>query len=169
MTFRTLRNAFLCLCFASCLLPIGLWYRSYHWSDTFYLSGPMPAGHRITSFNGRVYFDEAFYIRNDHPKQWHVHLPGVDLPVVSIRSSAVTSKATGLSIPDWLVVGAMVTLAAGFAAAPGLTFRFSLRAIVMLITFIALLLGAMHYILRSDSFKAVNSAGGGSRLEDSTR
>jgi hypothetical protein len=84
-------------------------------------------------------------------------LPGVAILVVSFRSSVMTGKSAGMSIPDWLFVGALVTLAAGFAAAPGLTFRFSLRTILMLITLIALLLGVMHYILRSDLFNAANA------------
>ena len=158
MKFRKLRIAWSVACGIACLLLIVLWVRSYWWEDTL----------RVPYSVARV---EYFFITSGHGLIYSVlYLYGSSEPGFGIETRAVEGEAlfvddstplrdwhwfrvvhwqkfTVLYMPHWFPV----LVAATLASVPWihkLRFSFSLRALLIATTVVAVALGLAVYAAR---------------------
>jgi hypothetical protein len=137
MKYRKLRIAWSVGCGVVCLLLVVLWVRSYWRYDHVFFPGP----HRIASMNGRISLDENFIMKGPIPT-WRLDLGAIRLVSVS---GNLTPSGVGRAIPHYL----LATMTALLAIAPWLPSRFSLRALLVAMTFVAVGLGVVVYMLRN--------------------
>ena len=148
MRFSNLRIAWSVLCAIACVLLIVLWVRNYWVVDE--VTAPVTTQHFITSGSvpGAVAIGWGKGTRNwkiIHPRtqDWRDAVgENVPSPVwfgVTRRSGFVV-----VWMPSWFLILVFATL----AAAPWLTWRFSLRTLLIATTLIAMMLGLIVWSLR---------------------
>jgi hypothetical protein len=132
MKYHKLRIAWSVTCGVACVVLVALWVRSYYWMDI------MHQYKRLTSAKGNVYLNqvlncpEGIYDEWSYPSgYWTMRFRG---------QSVVPTGPRGLSAPYWLLVTTAV-LTGGVSWLP--IRRFSLSTLLIAITLVACLLGAI--------------------------
>ena len=153
---RYLRIAFSVTCLVLAILLCVLWARSVWWMDN--LSGPSLSPLRISGL-GSVHGLFAFNgnTPTGSPSSWKLESVYVDDGAVwgangkksYVRYSARIFGQFSISdgfvrLPYWFVV----SIAAALIAAPWLPHRFSLRALLVITTLVAVLLGFVAWAIR---------------------
>jgi len=147
MKYRKLRIAWSAVCGILCLLLIAFWVRSYRWVDIVSLDAPGPIVAQITSIRGLV----GASIDAISPGYWG----WVSIRTDSFDSSRALSHGQfavldqngrwTVIVPHWF----LIALSAAFSSAPWLPYKFSLRTLLIGMTVVAVLLGAIIYAARS--------------------
>jgi hypothetical protein len=158
---RKLRIAFSVVCGIVCLLLIVMWGRSYWWADSA-ISQPstLPRQIGFTSRRGRLTFlvtqrDPRSRVADYFPSSWRIDTDflsnGFRDPAARPRPMWVydADRRLGrlLIIPHWfpvLLFGAIAT----YLWLPWFKWRFSLRILLVGITVVAVLLGAVVHAVR---------------------
>jgi hypothetical protein len=141
--FRKLRIALSLLCGLPCVLLIVLWVRSYSWFDSMNFTH-----HQFSSLCGSLYIDEQFKFRGVNPRSWQYHLDGDSNYVLfELGKAAAVPQGTGWKLPYWLLI-TFCLLLCGIPWWPWWSKRFSLRTLLITMTFISLLLGLVAYANR---------------------
>ena len=143
MRFRKLRIAFSAACLIACVLLIVLWVRSYWWYETYHV----PMGRRVVggaSVWGCIILDSnaspvlpigyytcpALSVALDLPQ-----------PIFWIHFFS-TPTGFGFVVPMWIALAISV----GAAIVPWLTWRFSVRTLLIATTLVAVVLGLIVYL-----------------------
>jgi hypothetical protein len=140
MRFRKLRIAWSVACGIICLLLIVLWVRSYRVLNSLDFSG----GHRFTYSRGCLFIDEQFGVQGTRPKGSQHKLLGHSVLHVVVSGGEVMPYGVGTKLPLW----PLVVIGAVLAAAPWirqLPWRFSLRTLLIAMTLVAVVLGAVMW------------------------
>jgi|tagenome__1003787_1003787.scaffolds.fasta_scaffold20711833_1 hypothetical protein len=146
MRFRKLRIAWSVFWGLACVLLIVLWVRSYWWGDVFTFPQSSQGALGIGSINARIMFgatnDDTFPLW-----EWLVEpnrQPAEFLPWFEVSIRSVSSE---MYVPDWL----LVILTISVAVLPWirqLSWRFSLRTLLIATTLLAVVLGLVVYVSR---------------------
>ena len=135
MRFRKLRVAFSVTCGIACVLLIVLWGRSQWWNERVVWSD---AGLRMESKRGILKIEAGTQERSYYSKSLVTDL--------SVRNQWQLLRY-GAMFPHWILVLILGGLAASpFASRP--TSRFSLRALLIVTSVIALGLGTIVFVAR---------------------
>lgn len=138
---RRLRIAFSVACGFVCVVLILIWGRSYVACDSLSFNG----GHRIASWGGALFFDGNFEVLSGKLKASQHQIFGYKIQYVSIDWNKVRTRAgSGLGVPYWIVVSAVVTLSAPF----WVRWRYSPRTLLIATTLVAVALGAVVCSIR---------------------
>jgi hypothetical protein len=171
--YRKLRIAWSVVWGIACVLLCVLWSRSYWWVDQYY-------GHNLTrrlfvqSFEGEIVLgfpapSQSFKIPED--LEWwggqsilmYEHYVYYDTHVSYAEDASLFTKLLrpfrtephiGIAVPSWFVVGLSVAL----AVAPWirhLSWRFSLRTLLVIMAVVALVMGLVLYAGRDPWFDLV--------------
>jgi hypothetical protein len=150
MRYRYLRIAFSAVCGVVCLLLIALWVRTYFSCDK--VQGPLSATKGFSVTSRRSALGLCVFPANAVP--WMVlnfpsdYPPTVKPVATALGFGLIQDDAKGLlgfRIPYWFPV--LVTAAIGiFVAAPWLPRRFSLRALLIATTLVAVVLGLIVWL-----------------------
>jgi catechol 2,3-dioxygenase-like lactoylglutathione lyase family enzyme len=144
MRYRKLRIAFSVVCGLLCLLLIMLCVRSYRQSDTLYVR---VLGMRVVQFDstlGHLLIESPSSAAGlwRHPREWYfmTHPAPQDessgLPMFAV---SLTLASPGILLNFWIAV-----LALGLGAGmPWVKIRFSLRALLIATTLVAVILGTI--------------------------
>ena len=145
---RALRIAVSVVSGICCVLMIVLWVRSYTWWDSYGYRLRPNRGVALNSFAGKTVVTvfnhgngywtyEARKLANGAPSLIHpVPRVGVGL--------AVDARGTSAFVPHWMM-GLLMALSCGV---PWLRYRFSLKALLLATTAVALLLALIIYAAR---------------------
>jgi hypothetical protein len=140
---RYLRIGWTVLCGIACVLLVVLWVRSYWWSDQFNVNAyDFHVGG--ASVPGIVGVRLELGIT---PKSWRTSIP-VDEMTLLPNSGwylDVRSDAMELNVPYWFAVLLTATLTA-VSWLPWRSTRFSLRTLLLALTVVAVVLGAVMYL-----------------------
>lgn len=154
--FRKLRIAFSVVCGTACLLLITLWVRSYWWADAFsfpitskYLLGVGSAQGGMTAIKSEYvpgYYNSSWQIDHEStadPSIAEVYRPHNRPGFHGVLGLGIIDSAPFLVIcvPHWCLLGAAIAI--GTAPWIRWTKRFSLRTLLIVMTVIAVLLGAV--------------------------
>ncbi len=158
MGFRKLQIAWLVGCGLACVLLFALWVRSYWWSDSLYCPVTTQRGGILTSEDGR--FGYSTYSPSVLINVWSARAGNVPTgwcvrssrlspsrtvtpPMFSCGSDAYFSYVV---FPCWLPVLFSITV----AAIPRFRWKrqFSLRALLIATTLVAVVLGLIVYTLK---------------------
>ena len=150
MKYRKLRIAWSVGCGIACLLVIALWVRSYRWSDT--ITGPLP--------NGNLFFAHSIVARTVYGVswldtgrtiEWKIESDGradgsnFDWRAAPEQLSGFTywvdQHEVGVIIPHWFVAVLLATPATLPWVFCRFRPRFSLRALLIAMTLVAVVLG----------------------------
>jgi hypothetical protein len=138
---RLLRIAFSVVCGIVCVLLIVLWVRSYFWTD--YINLPH-SHHWVLSMHGWLHIDSSLVDLSGNP--------GSEFKYGSFRVSSKRNsesqlmRGPGIAVP--IPFGTLPLLISIVTVAPWIRWRFSLRTLLIAITLLAVLLGAIVYALR---------------------
>jgi hypothetical protein len=143
MKYRKLRIAFSAVCGIICLLLIALWVRSYQQCE---FMSQVRSGNRITVFGSN--WGTAYLVQRKSVKQYW--------PPLSLDWSYATADAEkpGEDLQLRLVAGDTlirvpymqpVAMVAAIGGAPWIRWRFSLRTLLIGMTLVAVVLGAIVY------------------------
>jgi hypothetical protein len=150
MRYRKLRIAWSVGWGIVCLLLIVLWVRSYWWMDSFDAQLAQSRPLYVTSRHGGLQFSMRYDLLPDlhSPGYWHYSQLPVDheyLPWTwfEFHVSFPCDNFDEIA-PHWL----FSLVAALCAAMPWLRFRFSLRALLIATTLVAVLLGVVVWFSR---------------------
>jgi hypothetical protein len=146
MRFRKLRIAWSIFWGLAAVLLIVLWVRSYWILSSLDVSG----GHRFTSSRGCVFIDEQFLLAGTRPKASQHKLLGHSVLHVLISGGAVKPNGVGTKLPLWplVTIVAVLPMAPWILIIPWLRWRFSLRALLIATTLVAIVLGLIVYLTR---------------------
>lgn len=148
---RRLLNIASIVCLVVCVALISLWVRSYTWDD--YVSAPIPIvrGLIIRSIPSRLDIELL-----DHSVPWQVTTYSLDdLATQGLTPIPFTGwgfgfylnqQALGVSLPFWFLVTISATLSAVTFPWKLLSWRFSLRTMLIATTLIAVVLGMMAWL-----------------------
>jgi hypothetical protein len=139
---RYLRIAFSATCGIICLLLIVLWVRSYWWMDCTSLLRK----YSLTSFRGDIFIEKPVVINYSGPNPSQVSFSPGRYGISSLPSDLpglIIGKG-GWTFPYWLPIVSTIAV----CAAPWLPFRFSLRTLLIALTLVAGVLGAIIYSAR---------------------
>jgi hypothetical protein len=157
--FRRCLNVASILCLVACVALMGMWVRSYYWTDGF---GFNPLGaFWVGGFSavGRIAIGElADSEAGPAPSFMFSHRPvaalGRELAATLERWSTVAcfgivnhADAFGILMPYWFVVLASGSLAMAFQLR--WPWRFTLRSLFIVTTFLAVVLGMIAWLDRS--------------------
>jgi hypothetical protein len=123
------------MCGTLCLLLIALWVRSYYYVDSF--GGPPEV---FTSWRGRLLTGGSVHVKYTHdgkePSDPKLHAVFGAFILTTIDQNNISYDG-GSTLP----VAALVFLTGTVAASPWLCWRFSLRTLLLAMTFVAVVLG----------------------------
>lgn len=157
MRFRKLRIAWSVAWGIVAVLLIALWVRSYWWSDsivadfTTSLCTQVDSGYGICAFvisNHKlpgntwvVHSDSVHNPRFPYGEYPPPHSPiwGFFSPYIRVDDGVIDASVI---LPTWFAI----TVTASFAAFPWLSFRFSLRALLIATTLVAMALGLIVWL-----------------------
>jgi hypothetical protein len=135
---------------SACVLLVALWVRSYTWRDTFCLRIDGVHDQWCQSLNGKLMYDAGTSLAQNRLFRWIVH------PAEPLREPEywVTTPVLGFQwsrgadpqpmIPHWFPT----VIFAALAVLPWLQWRrFSLRALLIVMTVAAILMGAVAYFI----------------------
>lgn len=143
---KYLRNAVSVVCVVACVLFLALWVRSYWRQD--YAHCPLRSQDMLSlhSYQGRLWINagqRSFATTGFFPTGWGIgsyaisqRQRNVQLPMWNYSSDRLSSH---ILLPHWLPTVILGALVAIFGIR--LTYRFSLRALLIATTLIALVLG----------------------------
>jgi hypothetical protein len=139
---RLLRITWTAGCAVVCLLLIVLWVRSYTKWDQAWIGGF--GAHRIGSLRGCIEFYSSQSIPFARPGSWGVNVGSADTHFFTTWGFALPHTAFNdirIIFPHWLPIALSLAL----AVAPWLkeSWRFSLRTLLIAVTLLAVLLGAV--------------------------
>jgi hypothetical protein len=152
--FRKLRIPFSAVCGIVCLLLIALWVRSYRWIDECTLASRL----ELSSFYGRVDY-QTLFPPYSFKHDWHYSCHSAPDYISNWGDSKLKIAMDQLfkfrrpttswpgSVPHWF----LVLLSATIASAPWvrqLKWRFSLRTLLIAMTLVAVLLGAVVWAVK---------------------
>ena len=142
---RYLRIAFSAVCGIVCLLLCVLWLQSYRWLDG--VSMPITTARTIAiwSGGGRVEFQMADYGGPSGPSNpWSIVRVSRKEVQDYLKEAGIKSETRyfgrtqfGFLLPSWLLVLVTITL----ATVSWIRWRFSLRTLLIAMTFVAVALG----------------------------
>jgi hypothetical protein len=146
--YRKLRIAWSVVCGVACLLLIGLWVRSYWYSEGFnwffsttkYVHVSSDVGQLFLGV-GDVSFEPPSYFRGEAGLYADEH----ELIRMPTLLAGQNQWGFQLGIPYWLLLLGTATL----AALRWIAWRFSLRTLLIGMTLLAALLGLVAYDLRN--------------------
>jgi hypothetical protein len=148
MRFRTLRIAWSAVSGIFCLLLIVLWVRSYRHADVVYRITPGTDQTTIGSNCGSVFFSQMNITSQGlgapAPRGWTYELFQPARPAT--RRWVFWENKGGViqgGVSHWL----MIMPAAALAAAPWIRRQFSLRAVLISLTVVAVVLGLIVAVL----------------------
>jgi hypothetical protein len=155
MNHRKLRITWSICCGILCLLLIGLWVRSYWRWDNVAWGISAQQGLLVSSQSGAMTFTYRDLNGTEVSLvKWQVltqDSPDTNLlPIGGIEESwagflfLLGEDAVFVVVPYWF----LVPLAIAFVAVPWVSWRFSLRTLLMALAVVALLLGALIYAAR---------------------
>jgi len=156
--FRKLRIAFSAVCGIICLLLIVLWVRSYWWADAF--SFPITSKHLlgVGSAQGGMTAIKSEYVPGYYKSSWQIdHDSTADASIAKVYRPHNRPGFRGvldlgiidsapffvICVPYWFLLGAAIAV----GAAPWIrwTKRVSLRTLLIAMTLVAALLGAVAW------------------------
>ena len=158
MKYRKLRIALSVVCGILCLLFLALWVRSYHTADVFLCRISVDTTFSLGSRGGYFWVGQNDLALN--PNQWTLWqqypLRGQVFSAPNFESTQVSSLGRLVVMTRWgskygeiflqhWIVG---LIAAALSASPWLRWRFSLRTLLIAITLVAILLGAIVVSMR---------------------
>jgi hypothetical protein len=150
---RYFRIAFSATCGIACVLLVVLWVRSYWWQDVCSVSVPSSQRLVVMSMEGKL----SFRINDSHINRFFSYKTySVDVVFANL------SRESGMSVEQlkkrprdysrsFLVASHCVAVigSAALAAFPWLRWRFSLRTLLIAMTLIAVVLGAVVWMTRA--------------------
>jgi hypothetical protein len=143
MRFRKLRIAWSVSCGLGCVLLVVLWVRSYWWIDVFTFPQSSQGALGIGSINARIMFggtdDETFPLW-----EWLVEPNRQSAKLLPWFEVSTRSAAFEIYAPDWLVAILTISLAV-LPWIRQLSWRFSLRTLLIATTLVAVMLGLLAY------------------------
>jgi hypothetical protein len=155
--FRYLRIAFSATCGILCLLLIVLWIRSYWWQDTVIYASSATTGLAIQSWHGTCrqmnYVGALDPYATPAPLGWSRNSLYIGMPPeISFETSPFYKLPSGFfrigmsywQVPHWF----LFLLSAAFAGVPWIFHRFSLRTLLIAVTLVAVVLGAIQVFIR---------------------
>ena len=155
-TLRYLRITFSVICGILCLLLVVLWVRSYKWVDAIAYRASPPSVYFAYSDDGVIRFGK------DSDSNWQSYGPFETILLHSESWAGYSSEVFDVwpfgkvirgfrdrlwdrgQVPYWFVVLISATL----SAAPWLRWRFGLRTLLIVITLLAVVLGAFVISMR---------------------
>jgi hypothetical protein len=156
--FRKLRIAFFATCGIACVLLCVLWVRSYWWLDTAHCPLRSPRMFIVTSYQGRL----SVYAGGPHVGRTGWFPSGWGRDSTSVRNLSPRRGTRPkpnwaydhndgygryILFPHWLLALVMCATAAAFGVR-SIPKRFSLRALLIATTVVALGLGLVIYATR---------------------
>jgi hypothetical protein len=150
MRFRKLRIAFSAACLIACVLLIALWVRSYTWAESYYKDvGQIYCGGSLLRGVVVLHWLDASKCQNSDRGYTWGPAPGVRLDKtfpVHFYGFFFTKNTTGLSlvVPIWF----LMVVSIGCAVAPWLSWRFSIRTLLIAMTLVAVVLGLIVVLSR---------------------
>jgi hypothetical protein len=141
---KYLRIAVTVLCLTACVLLVALWVRSYWWAD--WIAPTNSFG--VASVRGVLMVDAShgFYTGGETTRSFETKsTERIGINNVVHRHMGFSYRRNGkdwaLQFPYWFVV----VLVASVAAAPWISWRFSLRTLLIATTLIAVALGLVAF------------------------
>ena len=136
---RYLRIAWTVFCGIACVLLIVLWVRSYQKSGLFVISR-----HAVVLTSGEIRIDRRWTSYTAPSGSWRTK-PGDDISSLWATKEKTFDLVTGgISVPFWLVTILVLAL----AALPWLSWRFSLRTLLLAMTLVAVSLVVIVWLIR---------------------
>jgi hypothetical protein len=149
MRFRKLRIAWSVSWGLACVLLIVLWVRSYWSADTVYMNICGAAAFKTESVKGSLFLihnsNGPWGISSMSLDEWISRQDELQKFAGSFRRRKTSGSAVPIfaTIPHWFPV----LLFAGFATAPWLSWRFSLRTLLIAMALVAVVLGLIVWKL----------------------
>ena len=135
MRYRKLRIAWSVACGVVALLLCVLWMRSYTWMDsTVVLGKQLP----LASYRGHILCNKPWWFIYTGPSQPKFTY-SYGISSIAHQQLGMNIGDGGLAVPHWLLAA---LIAAAWTAS---CFRFSLRTLLIGMTLVAALLGAVIY------------------------
>jgi hypothetical protein len=136
---RYLRIAFSAACLIACVLLIVLWVRSYWWRD---MAAPVMTSRIPSVLNGKLVYNDVRARPSGYPPDPFVncYLP----QGVTFSYNGFTINPTGTVIAAWVLIGPVVAI----GVLPWIRWRYSLRALLIATTLVALVLGLVAWATR---------------------
>lgn len=150
MKWRILKITWSILSIGSCLLIVGLWLRSYRTIDGVTVPMTSSWSLELVSVKGLIGIGKSSTASSWSTMQmsfdeWQtlMILAGVQFPSSTWGGMVHEKNSTGLCVPYWM----LLIVAGALAIAPwaGWRWRFSLRAMLIVMTLSALALGLLIY------------------------
>jgi len=143
--YRKLRIAWSVGCGILCMLLIAFWVRSYWWVDLVNLDTPDPMAAQLTSIKGLI--GASIYTTGSGYWSWDSLRPEFfDSSRALSHGQFAFLDGNGdrtVIVPHWF----LIVLSAAFSTAPWLPSRFSLRTLLIGMTVVAVLLGAVVWAI----------------------
>jgi hypothetical protein len=149
MKYRKLRITFSATCLIASVLLITLWVRSNHYIDTSCVPLLGSSQLSIRSYGGAVWL-RIEQSNLSWLEQWRVQSKSFNDLSLLTGFEVLPPRATfrvqsgGPVVPYWFLVPTL----AGLAATPWLRWRFSLRTLLIGMTVVAVLLGAVVWAVK---------------------
>jgi hypothetical protein len=153
MRFRKLRIAWSVAWGIACLLLVALWVRSYQWNDIY---SRLNSNGWVTTFGSDRGCGYLFYgrispipasgkqFRNLPSHGWRLNSSEARPPVPVTFQWQMTATRTKMKAPFWFVT----LILAGIGILPWLSYRFSLRTLLIVMTLVAVAMGWAVYAVR---------------------
>ena len=159
--FKWLRITFSAACLVACVLFIALWVRSYWWRDMAFARNPDIGSTYAASLQGKLRIGFYREHRNSPAdfSRWGMNAAPAEEMALSLERSPMPKRQCALgfelvnywnplafAIPYWF----LVPLSGAIAAAPWIRWsnRFSLRALLIGTTLVAVVLGLVVWLIR---------------------
>jgi hypothetical protein len=158
-----LRRRFLSIasivCLVACVALMGMWARSYSWTDEFYFHPASTSSFVGASAVGRIVVGKVSLQITPPPSlleffhrpiaEWRTELAGIDQRWTTVAGFGMLNEANELAItmPYWFVV--LVVGAPGFAPWSRVKYRFSLRTLFIATSILAIVLGMIAWLDRA--------------------
>jgi hypothetical protein len=156
MRFRKLRIAWSVTCGVLCLLLIVLWVRSYWWDEVFFF----PAGgkrYHSQSWCGRIVVGRSEFKKGQarNVQFWRQPVTSGLREIAHIGENVLGFKylhspppsLISVTFPDWFLVSVFATVAV-LPWIRKLSWRFSLRTLLIATTLVAVMLGLVVWAAR---------------------
>jgi hypothetical protein len=156
---RHLLNVASIVCLVLCVALMGMWVRSYYWTDEVYFTPPGATTVGGGSIVGRITMgaltrkgtglEERFYFRHVPIADWRSEGGRLDKEFSSVAGFGFLREtgACVIAVPYWFAV--IFVGAFSFAPWSRVKYRFSLRSLFIATTFLAVVLGIIAWLDRA--------------------
>ena len=145
---RRLLNITSIACLVLCVALMGLWVRSYYWSDTLYGHVSESQSLAVTSQSGRIRWFSNSLLNRVWP--WTIRNRQMDsVKETEFRQFVVYTRGSEsyLAVPYWFL--SLMTGLLAMACRPKWPPRFTLRELFIATTFVAIVLGMIAWLDRA--------------------